>query len=143
MYYILYTSEASENCSEKEISEILKISRKNNQTNSVTGILVYKKPYFLQYLEGPEKTVTSLYEKIKLDDRHIAIKTVNRKKTNERIFPNWEMGFAGEEDLQPLRWKWGLDKLTLFSLAHELDDCMDEIKAFISIKTLGQNFPTN
>ena len=43
MYYILYTSEASENCSEKEISEILKISRKNNQTNSVTGILVYKK----------------------------------------------------------------------------------------------------
>ena len=78
-----------------------------------------------------------------MDDRHIAIKTVDRKKTNERIFPNWEMGFAGEEDLQPLRWKWGLDKLTLFSLAHELDDCMDEIKAFISIKTLGQNFPTN
>ncbi len=142
MFYVLYTSNRSEKCSNEEITNILKISRQNNLTNSVTGVLVYKPPEFLQYLEGPHGSVTSLYDKIKNDDRHDSIKTVSDGKIDSRVFPNWEMGFANEDDLQPLKWKWDLDKLSLFSLLEELEDSMDLIKTFIGTSHLAQKIPT-
>ena len=142
MYFILYTSNASEKCSSEDIASILEASRRNNPSNSVTGILISKKPEFLQYLEGPEKAVRALYEKIKKDSRHSSIKTVRDGEIEVRVFPNWEMGFAGEEDLQPLKWKWDVDKLTRFSFADELEDSMDVIKSFIGTESLGENTPT-
>ena len=51
------------------------------------------------------------------------------------------MGFAGEDDLQPLKWKWDVDKLTRFSFADELEDNMDLIKAFMGAAALGNNTP--
>jgi hypothetical protein len=141
MYFILYTSEASEKCSSADINSILVSSRRNNPSNSVTGLLISKKPGFLQYLEGPEKAVTALYKKIRDDSRHSSIKTIKDGEIDSRVFPDWDMGFAGEEDLQPLKWKWDVDKLTRFSLAEELEDSMDIIKAFVGAVSLGKNTP--
>jgi|MDTC01.3.fsa_nt_gb hypothetical protein len=141
MYFILYTSDASEQCSSEDINSILEVSRRNNPSNSVTGLLISKKPEFLQYLEGPEKAVTALYEKIKNDSRHSSVKTIKDGEIEARVFPDWEMGFAGEEDLQPLKWKWDVDKLTRFSFADELEDSMDVIKAFIGTQSLRENTP--
>ena len=141
MYFILYTSDASEQCSSEDINSILEASRRNNPSNLVTGLLIYKKPGFLQYLEGPEQAVTALYEKIKLDRRHSSIETIKDGEIDARVFPDWEMGFAGENDLQPLKWKWDVDKLTRFSFAEELEDSMDVIKAFIGAEKLGKNIP--
>jgi hypothetical protein len=141
MYFILYTSNASEKCSSDDITNILEASRRNNPSNSVTGLLISKKPEFLQYLEGPEKAVKELYEKIKIDKRHLSIKTIKDGDIEARIFPDWEMGFAGEDDLQPLKWKWDVDKLTRFSFADELEDSMDVIKAFVGNKSLETNTP--
>ena len=76
MYFILYTSESSEQCSSEDINSILEVSRRNNPSNSVTGLLIYKKPGFLQYLEGPEQAVAALYETIKKDRRHASIATI-------------------------------------------------------------------
>ena len=142
MYFILYTSNASEKCLSEDIASILDASRRNNPSNSVTGILIFKKPEFLQYLEGPEEAVRKLYEKIKKDSRHSSIKTVRDGEIEVRVFPDWEMGFAGGDDLQPLKWKWDVDKLTRFSFADELEDSMDVIKSFIGTESLGENTPT-
>ena len=142
MYYVLYTSNRSSQCSKVEISNILRTSRHNNLSNSVTGVLVYKNPEFLQYLEGPVDAVSLLYDKIKDDNRHELIKTVSDGDIVSRVFPNWEMGFVGEDDLQPLKWKWDLDKLSLFSLVEELEDSMDIIRSFIGQPHLAQKNPT-
>jgi hypothetical protein len=141
MYFILYTSDASEQCSSEDITSILKVSRRNNPSNLVTGLLIYKKPGFLQYLEGPEQAVKALYEKIKNDKRHASIETIKDGEIDARVFPDWEMGFAGEDDLQPLKWKWDVDKLTRFSFADELEDSMDVIKSFMGADALGKNTP--
>ena len=142
MYFILYTSNASEMCSSDEINNILEVSRRNNPANLVTGLLIYKKPAFLQYLEGPKGAVTALYEKIKGDSRHFSVKTIKDGEIEARVFPDWEMGFAGEGDLQPLKWKWDVDKLTRFSFANELEDSMDVIKSFVGARSLKENTPT-
>ena len=141
MYFILYTSNASKMCSREEINNILEVSRRNNPSNSVTGLLISKNPEFLQYLEGPEKAVEALYEKIKNDSRHSSVKTIKKGEIEARVFPDWEMGFAGEGDLQPLKWKWDVDKLTRFSFADELEDSMDVLKSFIGADSLRDNTP--
>ena len=103
MYSILYISKASESCDREAVQRILQSSRQNNPLNSITGILVHKAPQFLQYLEGPKDAVKELYKKIECDDRHNSVKIVSRRKIDFRVFPNWEMGFANEEDLRPLQ----------------------------------------
>ena len=47
MTFIFYSSKASENCLNSDISDILKTSRKNNSQREVTGILVHKNREFL------------------------------------------------------------------------------------------------
>ena len=143
MIFILYLSKASKDCHNSDISDILKISRTNNATKGVTGILVHKNREFLQYIEGPEDIVKPLYVKIANDPRHEGIKTVEEGKIEERVFPNWEMGFANEINFQPLQMKWEMDKLAQFSFAENMSDCMNIVKEFINLPTLGVNFPND
>jgi hypothetical protein len=117
------------------------ISRRNNAARKVTGILVHKNGEFLQYLEGPKDVVTALYDKIANDKRHERIKIIENGDLEERVFPNWEMGFASEVNLRPLQNKWEMDKLAHFSFAENMEDCMNIVKEFINLPTLGDNFP--
>jgi hypothetical protein len=141
MIFILYLSSASKDCLNSDISDILMISRRNNAARKVTGILVHKNGEFLQYLEGPKDVVTALYDKIANDKRHERIKIIENGDLEERVFPNWEMGFASEVNLRPLQNKWEMDKLAHFSFAENMEDCMNIVKEFINLPTLGDNFP--
>ena len=143
MTFIFYSSKASENCLNSDISDILKTSRKNNSQREVTGILVHKNREFLQYLEGPKDIILSLYKKISQDSRHEAIKIIEKGDIEDRVFPNWEMGFASEVNLQPLQMKWEIDKLAQFSFAKNMSDCMNIVRAFINAPILGENLPNS
>ena len=141
--YILYVSKFSDGCHDREIVDILNTSRKNNAKRSVTGILISKDRIFLQYIEGPEAQVAELFEKIKSDKRHWDVKVVHQGSIKDRVFFDWEMGFANEMNMQPLQWKWKLDKLSLFSLAEGADDCLNFVKAFMGTPGLAANSPSS
>ena len=141
MFFILYVSKASDACTSRDVADILQTSRQNNPGAAITGILVYKNAEFLQYLEGPEAAVQALYDKIARDDRHEAVRIVDRGVTGERVFPDWSMGFAGEANLGLLQKKWELDKIALFSFAENMDACRNFVRAFIDAPTLGENSP--
>ena len=140
--YILYVSELADHCGQHEIRDILKTSRENNSKNSVTGMLISKDKYFLQYIEGPEAQIVELFDKIKNDERHRAIKVVNQGSIFDRVFFNWEMGFADEKIKQPLHWKWQLDQISMLTLAEDADDCLTFVNAFLSAPNLAVNSPS-
>jgi hypothetical protein len=140
--YILYVSELADHCGQDDIRDILKTSRENNSKNSVTGMLISKDKYFLQYIEGPEAQIVELFDKIKNDERHRAIKVVNQGSIFDRVFFNWEMGFADEKIKQPLHWKWQLDQISMLTLAEDADDCLTFVKAFLSAPNLAVNSPS-
>lgn len=139
--FILYVSEVAVHCGDNETTEILKTSRANNAKNSVTGMLVRKEREFLQFIEGPAEVVDALYDKIKVDDRHRAVKIVEQGMTADRVFFDWEMGFADEQNIQPLQWKWQLDKISLFSLAEDTVHCLNFVKEFMGMPKLAANGP--
>ncbi|TLP36977.1 BLUF domain-containing protein [Arcobacter arenosus] len=131
MYRILYTSSATKNLDDKELEEILEKSRINNQKKDVTGLLIVKGRTFLQCLEGEKDDVLSIYEKISNDERHTNIIDLFEEDIDERLFPQWSMGYKNIKHLSDIK----SEKLKSFNTTEEFeeskDDILDIFKEFI------------
>jgi hypothetical protein len=69
-YTIAYISRSSPQMRE---TELLDNSDNSNNDLGIKGILLFNEGNFLQVLEGEERVVNNLYEKIARDDRHILL----------------------------------------------------------------------
>ena len=77
-----------------ELFELLETLREKNVKKGITGMLLYKGGNFMQFLEGEEHGVKTLFEKIKRDPRHKDIVPIMQDEIEKRIFESWSMGFA-------------------------------------------------
>jgi len=93
MLSLIYVSISVNLLNDEELLSILKVSRENNASKDVTGLLLYKGGNFMQVLEGPDEVVNDLYEKIKLDSRHKDVSLISREQISARQFSSWEMAF--------------------------------------------------
>lgn len=88
---VLYVSKAKKNFSQEALDTLAEVSTKNNLQRDITGYLFYEKRYFLQYMEGPEKVINDMINKIALDDRHEVICIIENGNLQKRRFPKWGM----------------------------------------------------
>ena len=93
MLSFIYVSTSVKLLGNEELLDILKVSRDNNESKDITGMLLYKGGNFMQVLEGPDDAVNALYEKIKVDPRHKDVFAISREQISARQFPSWEMAF--------------------------------------------------
>jgi hypothetical protein len=98
MIQITYISHATEPMSAEQLIALLQQCLKNNVSNGVTGMLLYGNETFLQALEGDEKAVDDLVEKIKKDPRHTNIQFLHRRTIERRQYSEWSMGFKRVSD---------------------------------------------
>ena len=91
MHQLTYISTARAALGEAEIDVILASSRRHNNRNGVTGILVYDGKRFLQALEGERDAVETTYLRIKADPRHRAAVQLSLRDIEKREFGRWEM----------------------------------------------------
>ena len=105
MIQITYISHATEPMSAEQLIALLQQCLKNNVSNSVTGMLLYGNETFLQALEGDEKAVDDLVEKIKKDPRHTNIQFLHRRTIERRQYSEWSMGFkrVSDSELQQIK----------------------------------------
>ena len=73
------------------LNGILVQARRNNPALDITGCLICRHDLYLQLLEGPAEAVTAMYERIKADDRHLAVVQLSRELVATRMFPDWAM----------------------------------------------------
>ena len=97
VYQLVYASKVVAGFSEKDLVDILRTSRKNNKNLLITGALVYNKGYFLQMLEGEREAVEALFNVIAQDARHEKTNCFFRGEVQNRIFPDWYMGWFQHE----------------------------------------------
>lgn len=98
MEHIIYVSSAVTPFSEDQLVKLLSISRRNNASLGVSGMLLYKDGNFMQYIEGDAQKTNDLFVKISGDGRHRGIITLARGPIGERLFSDWSMGFRNLED---------------------------------------------
>jgi hypothetical protein len=94
MEYIVYVSTAQRPLSEKELIDVLKVSRTNNKKYNVTCILLYCQGTFMQVLEGDKNSIDRIYKAIELDTRHKNIIKLASGVSSKRNFPDSSMAFA-------------------------------------------------
>lgn len=94
LHHLVYSSSAPVELSDAALAELLRGSRRRNQQQGITGILLYQHLQFLQVLEGPETAVRALYRRIARDQRHYSLTVLSDGPIAQRQFADWSMGFA-------------------------------------------------
>ena len=65
----------------------------NNPKLGLTGLLIFGNETFLQTIEGENRIVEELIEKIANDKRHIKFQILSKQSIENRQYSNWAMGF--------------------------------------------------
>lgn len=107
LYHIIYHSLATDaGMAPEALSALLRQARAYNQDHRLTGLLLYAADTkeFVQVLEGPRNELTSLYARIARDPRHKHAFVLHEGSADNRMFPDWRMGFAATQtqDLRTL-----------------------------------------
>ncbi len=97
-----YVSKASYEMDALTLLPILKDSLRWNFDHQITGVLYYEDGYFGQIIEGPENFIQETFEKISKDPKHSVKRILEKRKIEDRLFPNWSMQFFGADDILKL-----------------------------------------
>lgn len=90
---LVYVSTITDKFGPSSLEDILKIGRRNNTKNGITGMLCFKEKYFIQCLEGPQEEVNQAYSRIIRDERHSDVTLLEYSQINVREFSDWCMGY--------------------------------------------------
>lgn len=94
-----YLSEAVSDMSFLGLMRLLESARAFNQTNGISGILLYDNQQFGQIIEGERASVMKAWKHIQEDKRHHRIELLEIREISERSFPDWLLRFYGGETL--------------------------------------------
>jgi hypothetical protein len=100
MEYLIYISTAKKLLSEQELTDILTVSRDNNERHNITGALLYSEGTFIQLLEGDTETIEKAFAAISKDERHKNIIKLGGGAITKRSFPDWTMAFRTLNTMQ-------------------------------------------
>ncbi|RYY06510.1 MAG: BLUF domain-containing protein [Sphingobacteriaceae bacterium] len=123
MYFLIYSSYARIEFNQADLKVLLIQSREKNKQSGVSGMLLFLNGKFIQFLEGEEKEIKSLYAKISQDKRHTSVVLLKEGTTDQRLFTNWSMAFssvtpeelANEEGLEKINSPFALQVFTKLS----------------------------
>jgi hypothetical protein len=88
---VTYTSLARIDPRSSDLEAIQAAARKHNATDGITGLLVFNGTHFLQTIEGSERAIDSLIERLRNDPRHTGFEIRDQRKIDARSFPHWPM----------------------------------------------------
>ncbi|WP_295570971.1 BLUF domain-containing protein [uncultured Stenotrophomonas sp.] len=92
LHAIAYASEARADLQTTDLDRLLADATTFNRVAGVTGVLMFDGRRFLQYLEGPEDGIDSVFQRIVNARSHGQIKMLCRAPVAQRVFPRWSMG---------------------------------------------------
>jgi hypothetical protein len=90
---VTYSSIAKIHLTEGEIRDIVSTSRRLNEENGITGLLLFNGTFFLQIIEGEPAAVDELVERIRADERHSGMLVFDQRGIDRRFFPEWRMEY--------------------------------------------------
>ncbi len=94
LWVLLYRSVEAYEMDAADMLKLLLDARSHNHHGDITGLLLHHGGCFMQMLEGPREQVRMLYERIALDPRHRDVVIELEVLADQRLFPDWQMGFA-------------------------------------------------
>lgn len=132
IFHLVYLSHAKEGISYSDIQNILNSSKKYNEKNEISGVLIFREGYFLQLLEGEQDHVLETIGRIIQDRRHHHFQVIIEATSNQRIFNSWTMNFLDGDTVCGVTEKMVANIMEL-SMSHkynEKENILPMIKCF-------------
>jgi hypothetical protein len=102
IYEVLYVSTLAPDQPTGVVAEIAARARQVNAELDVTGLLIFDGQRFCQQLEGPQKAVLKLIERIRNDPRHVNVEVLHHGPLAGRRFHQFSLAFSTVEDADAL-----------------------------------------
>ena len=96
---LVYISTARTPFADNGLMELMHSFQANNLQTGITGVLLYKNGNFIQLLEGAGEAVSALYARITRDCRHYNCIQIFDRPAENRLFPDWSMGFRPQNTM--------------------------------------------
>ncbi|HYO23604.1 MAG TPA: BLUF domain-containing protein [Lacipirellulaceae bacterium] len=102
--HLIYISQSCINPQrvDAELDSIRRAASRNNAAVEVTGLLLYNAGCFLQLLEGEDRRLVALYDRLAEDQRHSDLQRLIFQDAEVRLFPGWEMGVVNLDQASAL-----------------------------------------
>jgi hypothetical protein len=100
VFSLIYSSVAITGLNQEELDLLLGTSRRHNQEDDLTGLLLHLFPpedgtaFFVQMLEGREEAVENTFRRIERDELHGQLVVLERTEIETRSFADWSMRLA-------------------------------------------------
>ncbi len=98
LYEILYVSTLAPEAPLSVVADIAAKARQANAERDITGLLIFDGMRFCQQLEGGQKQVLALLERIRQDTRHINMQILHHGELAARRFRRFSLGYCTVED---------------------------------------------
>ena len=102
LYEILYVSTMVPEAPLSVVGDIAAHARIANAARDITGVLVFDGVRFCQQIEGKQKDVLALMERLYQDTRHSNVEVFHHGPLAERRFNHFSVAFANVEEVTVL-----------------------------------------
>ncbi len=92
MKAICYVSRFANDITNGGITNLIDYVSFNNRLNNITGVLIIRNKHFFQVIEGENHLIDELYEKIKIDTRHLDVIKLLEIDLKDRVFNDYNSG---------------------------------------------------
>ena len=96
---LAWSSVPSRSFSPARLNEIIAPSRRNNERNQVSGMLLFTGAHFLAMLEGEERHLNDLWLRLERDQRHCDLFRIGDELCIKRLYPEWMMGYIVDAEV--------------------------------------------
>ena len=102
IFEVLYVSTINPDLPIRMVAEIAATSRVWNLAHDLTGLLIFDGMRFCQQIEGSQKEVLAVMERISADARHSNVTIFHHGPLAERRFQNFSLAFTNVDDIEAL-----------------------------------------
>ena len=99
---LIYVSDAKATFSNKDLNSLSQKAYDNNKLRGVTGFMCFQHGQFLQYIEGEDVKVDSLFSVIQSDERHQVVSYITNDMLEKPRFSSWNMVYLDKSQLNLL-----------------------------------------
>lgn len=102
IFELLYVSTIDPTAPTSVVADIAAKARVWNLQHELTGLLIFDGMRFCQQIEGPQKEVLALIERISADARHSNVTIFHHGQLSQRRFLNFSLAFTNVDDIEVL-----------------------------------------
>jgi len=97
MKSVIYTSKCKFPEFDVHDLDIFRTARSHNATVGIHGFLYRTKAHYFQYIDGPDREINNLVNRLFADKRHSDISIIKEEQIRFTRFPSWSMGYSRDE----------------------------------------------